>query len=192
MSRQLPPRDKRGRFRKRYVPRRDSRGRFIPKRSHPTKKELGKRARRVLRGQPAVEPEYNLCNARDRLAFYDRVIEDRRKLGQRLSPEDASAMSLQFEVSGKLPPKRTKSGKKSRRKTSAYIGKRMFHDMRKFKRFMLLDTGEISGRSEENPFGVDWSKNGLCQYAKTARLIVPPETRRQKVKQLRRYKIKGA
>lgn len=180
----LPPRDNRGRFRKRKpLPPRDSKGRFATK-------AKAKRRQAQVKGlkQPEFhKPSFNLCLAADREDFYGEIRGDYAQLAQKLSPEDFTSIRLVFDVQGKPKKKR---GQK-RRKSTAHIGKRTFRSLRPFKRFLLLDTGESSGRDRENPNGLDWSKKGLCQYSKSARLEIAPETGRGRTRILRRYKLES-
>lgn len=190
VRRKIPPRDSSGRFKKRYVPPRNPDGTFRRDRRKHRKTEAVKRARKILQPPPAKAPgQYDLCQPSERLRFYDDIIKARSQA--KIPEEQKSALLVEVNIEGTVKPRKTKSGKKSKRVTTAFIGKRSFGDMRKLKRFLLLDTGEKSGLNNDNPFGLNWSKRGLCQFKKSARLIVPPETRRQRVKTIKTFKLKG-
>lgn len=178
-----PPRDASGRFKKKFVPQRDKSGRFKSPKRGPRKKKRAERAEPVGRKQHA--PAFNLCFAADREDFYQQILEDRRKASKNLSEEDISAMRVRIEIEG---TPRKKRGHK-RRKTTAFIGRRTFSNLHALRRFLLMDTGHVSGVTNDNPHGLDWRKKALCQFKKHASIIVKKE--RGKVRTIKRYKLES-
>jgi len=140
--------------------------------------------------RPVEWPSYNLCRQPDRERFYDQVISDFQRTSARLSPEEASALRVVVDIIGKPKRRQTKTHRKSRRRTTAFIGERTWSDLRRFKRFLLLDTEHESGRTGDNPFGVNWSSTeGLCQFEKTAKIVIFPERGRGRTRVFKRYKL---
>lgn len=189
--------------------RRDKLGRFLPNKKHAKKhgakhhskpKRNSKRIRRSnvrrtrQRKIASFKPVFNLCFAADREDFFQEVSSDKRKYQGKLKGDQAEGIRLVIDVIG--TPKRRyrkepdKKGRKTwKPKTTAFIGKRKFHDFRKLKRFLLLTSGYSGDKS--NPLTPDWSKEGMCQYEKTAELIVQPIRPGMKPKVLKRYKLES-
>lgn len=156
-------------------------GRRIVKVARP----ISRRKKRVAAPIKFHPPTFNLCYAADRQDFYDTIVADRRKLLKKLSPEDASALRVEVDIIGKPPKKKTKSGRLSKRKTTAFIGKRTFSNLHRLRRFLLLESGYGKGTS------IDWTKQGFCQYPKTAAQVLAPTRPGKKWRKLKKYEIES-
>lgn len=110
--------------------------------------------------EQAKEQEFSLCSLRDRQAFYDRVIEDRKALRPKLTEEEISALRVDIDIGlTRQKPRKTKKG------TMSQQGYRRFRDLRKLRNFLGLNVKYDNSPS----FG---PKRGVCRYKKTAYLLV--------------------
>lgn len=123
-------------------------------------KQLKKQAKREeTRKVKEVGP---LCSVESRQAFYEEILEDRKRLRKKgVSEEDMSSLRVIIDIDP--IPNKKKKGKGKRIKESNR-GHRIFRDLRKLKNFLGLN---IKYRGDSTP--VDWSpKTGVCKYKKRA------------------------
>jgi hypothetical protein len=111
--------------------------------------------------------------------FYESIIAARRKARDTLSEEDISALKVRIEIKGRNRIRK----RKSKRKRTTYNSIHNFTKLENLKRFL-----QITGEKYK---GLDWSKQGLCQYEKSAKLYVSGSGRRIKDRTLKRFKLES-
>lgn len=126
--------------------------------SKKRKRKEPKQKPKKRRRKPDTETGYgfDLCSLKDRQSFYDRILQDRKGLRDKISEEEISALRVDIDIG---ETKKTKRGKMSGQ------GYRRFRDLRKLRNFLGLNV-----KYDNAP---DFSRrHGICQYRKTAYLVV--------------------
>jgi len=144
------------------------------KRQHQRRKKLReddtKKLRKALKLPPLKKQkgrtDFDFCKIKDREKFYDQILKDKQEFRRKHGEEFADNIRVDILIGdGKL------KRRKDNRKEWYQQGYRRFKTLAKLRIF--LGIGKItSSDGREMP---EWtkSKNGLCQFEKTAFLVKP-------------------
>lgn len=128
---------------------------FKPLKKKPKKEKP--QPKKQLKKQRPLE----FCRVKDREAFYQRVLADRKDLYKKISEEDYAELRVIIDIAPVRKGKRTKH----KHKKESQRGFRSFRSLKKLKNFLGLN---YQYREDELKTPVDWTKRGVCQFEKRA------------------------